>query len=62
MDVSMVDVTDVPNAKVGDEVVIFGHQGSEEITVDEIAGRGGTISYELLCNISPRVRRIFVRQ
>ncbi|QDG51644.1 alanine racemase [Persicimonas caeni] len=62
MDVSMVDVTDVPNAKVGDEVVIFGHQGSEAITVDEIAGRGGTISYELLCNISPRVRRIFVRQ
>ncbi len=62
MDVAMVDVTDVPTVTVGDEVVLFGHQGDEVITVDEIAERGGTISYEILCNISPRVRRIFVRQ
>lgn len=62
MDVSMVDVSLVPQAKVGDEVVIFGRQGDEVVTVDEIAGRGGTISYELLCNIAPRVRRIFIRQ
>jgi alanine racemase len=62
MDVSMVDVTEVPQAKVGDEVVIFGTQGEASISVDEIAGRGNTISYEILCNISPRVRRIFVRQ
>jgi alanine racemase len=62
MDVSMVDVTDVAQVKVGDEVVLFGAQGEEAISVDEIAARGGTISYEILCNISPRVRRIFVRQ
>lgn len=62
MDVSMVDITDIPDASVGDEVMIFGQQGSSAITVDEIARRGGTISYEILCNISPRVRRIFVRQ
>ncbi|AWV90960.1 alanine racemase [Bradymonas sediminis] len=62
MDVSMVDITDVDDAKVGDEVIIFGAQGGRSISVDEIASRGKTISYELLCNISPRVRRIFVRQ
>jgi alanine racemase len=62
MDVSMVDVTDLDGASVGDEVVLFGPQGDQLITVDELAARGHTISYELLCNISPRVRRIFVRQ
>ena len=62
MDVSMVDITGIPNVSVGDEVIIFGSQGTHAITVDEIARRGNTISYEILCNISPRVRRIFVRQ
>jgi Alr-MurF fusion protein len=62
MDVAMVDVTEVAPVEVGDEVVLFGTQGAQTIGVDEIASRGGTISYEILCNISPRVRRIFVRQ
>ena len=62
MDVSMVDVTEIVDVELGDEVVIFGRQGDGVITVDEIARRGGTINYEILCNISPRVRRIFVRQ
>jgi alanine racemase len=61
MDVSMVDVTDVPDATAGDEVVIFGQRGDQEVTVDELALRGDTISYEILTNISPRVRRIFRR-
>ena len=62
MDVSMVDVTDLANVEIGDEVVIFGSQRGQRVTVDEIAARGGTINYEILCNISPRVRRIFVRE
>ncbi len=62
MDVSMVDVTDVADVAVGDEVVLFGRQGEALLSVDEIAARGHTINYEILCNISPRVRRIFVRQ
>ncbi len=62
MDVSMVDITDVPDVDIGDEVVIFGRQGDERVTVDEIAERGDTINYEILCNISPRVRRIFTRE
>jgi alanine racemase len=61
MDVSMVDVTHLDTPEVGDEVVLFGRQGDNHITVDEIADRGDTINYEILCNISPRVRRIFVR-
>lgn len=60
MDVSMVDVTEIPGVEVGDEVVIFGTQDSAEISVDEIAHRGSTINYEVLCKISPRVRRIFM--
>lgn len=62
MDVSMVDVTDAGDVRLGDEVVIFGPQGDAHLSVDEIARRGHTISYEILCNISPRVRRIFLRQ
>lgn len=61
MDVAMVDVTDVADAAAGDEVVIFGRRGDAEITIDELALRGDTISYEILTNISPRVRRIFRR-
>lgn len=62
MDVSMVDITELANVQVGDEVVVFGRQDGESLTVDEIARRGDTINYEILCNISPRVRRIFVRE
>ena len=61
MDVSMVDVTDAPGASAGDEVVIFGSQGEQTITVEEVAARGGTINYEILTNVSPRVRRVFRR-
>lgn len=61
MDVSMVDVTDVPAAAPGDEVVIFGTRDGVELSIDEMAKRGHTISYEILTNISPRVRRIFRR-
>lgn len=61
MDVAMVDVSAVPDVAVGDEVVLFGKQGAESIRVEEWAERGRTISYEILCNISPRVRRIFIK-
>jgi len=61
MDATMIDVTDVPEAKVGDEVVLIGKQGAEEILADEIAANGNTINYEIVCKISPRVTRIFVQ-
>ncbi|HMK35291.1 MAG TPA: alanine racemase [Desulfomonilaceae bacterium] len=61
MDAIMIDVTDVPDARVGDEAVLIGRQGNEEILADEIAANGGTINYEIVCKISPRVTRIFVQ-
>ena len=61
MDMCMVDVTDVPEVEVGDEVVIIGRQGEMEITVDELADLCGTISYEVLCGISARVPRLYLR-
>lgn len=46
---------------VGDEVVLIGEQGDERVTADEWAGRLGTISYEVVCGISPRVPRRYSR-
>ncbi len=60
MDLTMVDLTEAGPVEPGDEVVIIGAQGRERITVEEAAGRAGTISYEIFCNISNRVPRVFV--
>ena len=60
MDMTMVDVTDLPEASVGDEAVLIGRQGAEEITADEVAELQGTISYEVLCRIGPRVPRVYL--
>ncbi|GIV88319.1 MAG: alanine racemase [Chloroflexus sp.] len=57
MDYAMVDVTDIPGVQRGDPVTIIGRQGEEMIGVDEIAGWLGTISYEVLTGILPRVPR-----
>lgn len=59
MDQTMVDVTDVPDASVGDEVVLLGRQGDEEIDAEEIARWADTISYEVLLSIAPRVTRLY---
>ncbi|MCB0976620.1 MAG: alanine racemase [Acidimicrobiales bacterium] len=56
MDQLMVDCGDEP-VEVGDEVVLFGRQGDEVLSVDEWADRVGTINYEIVCGISPRVPR-----
>jgi alanine racemase len=61
MDNTMIDVSSVPEADVGDEVVLIGRQGEQEILADEIALNGGTINYEIACKISPRVTRIFLQ-
>jgi len=59
MDQCLCDVTNIPDVSVGDEVVLIGRQGDEEITADEIAEKVGTISYEVLCGINANVRRIY---
>jgi alanine racemase len=59
MDVTMLDVTDAPTVvQPGDEVVVFG-PGTDEPSLLELAELAGTLPYELLTRISPRVRRIF---
>jgi alanine racemase len=61
MDMSLIDVTALPGqAKLGDEVVIIGRQGKEEITAEELAGKLGTINYEIVTAISHRVPRVAV--
>jgi alanine racemase len=60
MDMAMVDVTDVPGAAIGDEVVLLGEQGGERIDADELAAKVGTISYEILCGVGKRVPRRYV--
>ncbi len=59
MDQFMVDVTDVNRVKEGDEVVIIGKQGEEEITATEVASWLETINYEVVCSISRRVPRVY---
>jgi alanine racemase len=59
MDMTMVDVTSLPDVCLGDEAVLIGRQGDDEITADEVADLTGTISYEVLCRIGPRVPRLY---
>ena len=59
MDMVMVDVTRISGVIVGDEVVVIGRQGENQITADDIAAWIGTISYEVLCSIGPRVPRVY---
>lgn len=59
MDMTMVDVTDIPAVRIGDEVVLIGRQDQEAIGADEVAEWSGTIPYEVLCGIGPRVPRIY---
>lgn len=59
MDLTMLDVGHINDVEVGDEVVIFGRQGSRQITVDEIASSLNTINYEVVSTITRRVPRVY---
>jgi alanine racemase len=59
MDLMMADVTDIPGVSRGDEAVLIGMQGREQITAAEIAEKIGSIPYEVLCLIGKRVPRIY---
>jgi alanine racemase len=58
MDMTMIDVTGL-EVSTGDEVVIVGQQGTEEIGMREIAASIGTIPYELLCRVGTRIERVY---
>lgn len=58
MDQVMLDVTDIPDVKVGDEVIVF---GGVELPFEKVAEWAETICYEIVCAVSPRVPRVYVR-
>jgi len=60
MDQTLIDVTDVPDVRLWDEVVIYGCQGDQYVGVEEMAARVDRIPYELTCAVGRRVRREFV--
>ena len=61
MDQMMVDVTEIPEAVPGMEVTIFGKDGEEFLSVDELAELSGRFNYEFVCDLSQRVPRIYLR-
>jgi alanine racemase len=59
MDLTMVDLTDVPGAAIGDEAILWGGAGEAMISVNDIARLAQTISYEMLCTVGKRVPRVY---
>lgn len=59
MDLTMVDLTDVPGAVAGDPVILWGGSGEDAISANDVARLVHTISYELLCTVGRRVPRIY---
>jgi alanine racemase len=59
MDQCMIQLEGIPNSQIGDEVVLIGKQGKDEITADQVASTWNTINYEVTCGIGSRVPRIF---
>jgi alanine racemase len=60
MDLMMIDVSHIDHAAVGDEVVLMGRQGDQEISATDLADRANTISWEIVTRIGSRVRRVYV--
>jgi len=60
MDLTTIDLTESPNARVGDAVTLLGREGDVSIDAQQIARLAGTISYSVLCGISARVRRLYL--
>ena len=57
----MVDVTNLPQVQVFDDVTLLGTDGDEQITAEMLGDLSGRFNYELVCNISKRVPRIYVK-
>ena len=58
MDMTMLDVTDLPDVKEGDEVLVFG----KELSIREVAAAAGSIPYEMMTGISQRVKRVYYEE
>lgn len=62
MDQCMIDVTDVPGVREGDEVIIMGTDGTHTILADDIAAATGTINYEIVCAFGQRLPKIYINR
>ncbi len=62
MDQFMVDVTQIPEVKVKDKVILIGGCGDKSISVEEVAAPAASFNYELVCNIGRRVPRVYIRE
>lgn len=60
MDMTMVDLTDCEEARIGSDVVLMGRQGDQTISADELAEWAGTIAYEIVCRVSKRMPREYL--
>ena len=60
MDQMMVDVTDIPEAKVGDAVTLIGSDGELTQTADDVAAEAGSCMHEIMSRIGTRVERVYV--
>lgn len=61
MDQCMIDATDIDNIKIGDDVIIFGSDGNNKITVETVALLLGTINYEVVCSVGRRIPRAYIQ-
>lgn len=61
MDLTMIDLTEVPGVEPGDEVVLFGEQDGAALPVEEVAAWSETLAYEIMCTIGKRVARLYRR-
>jgi alanine racemase len=60
MDLTTIDLSQAPHLKIGDEVTLLGREGDVYLDAQQIAKTAGTISYNILCSISARVKRVYV--
>ena len=59
MDLMAIDVTDIKDVALYDDVILIGQEGSEQVKAEDVAGWAETISYEVLCGLSPRIPRVY---
>lgn len=62
MDMMMIDITHIPDVSLGDEVILIGKQGKNEIKTNDIAQWCDTIGYEIITSINQRVKRIYIKE
>jgi alanine racemase len=60
MDLTLIDVTNVPDVKLNDEVILMGESAGQSVSAEYLAKTAGTLSYEVTCGIGSRVPRVFV--